>query len=152
MKSLNKITLIGNTTNVPELKHISQGTAVCNFSVATNREWKDASGQKVDEATFHRVVAWGKLGEVIAQYLGKGSKVYIEGRISNRSWTDTQGVKKYMTEVVAEEVIFLDNKGGNVTQDAPPEPEPVSEPKPTDEEEVNIDDILGLDSFDGNLP
>jgi single-strand DNA-binding protein len=148
MKSLNKVTLIGNTTKDPELRYTPQGTAVCSFSVATNREWKDSTGQKKEEATFHRIVAWSKLAEIISQYVKKGSKIYLEGRISNRQWKDQAGLDHYMTEVVADELILLDNK--KVEQQAPveevqpeqipPEPE-VVEPKGDATEDVNPDDI-----------
>jgi single-strand DNA-binding protein len=132
MRSLNKVTIIGNTTKDPELRYTPQGTAVCTFSVATNREWTDSAGQKKEEATFHRVVAWSKLAEIISQYLKKGSKVYLEGRISNRQWKDPQGETRYATEIVADEVILLDNKRTEgeveVAVEAPPEPESVPEP------------------------
>jgi len=148
MRSLNKVMLIGNAVKDPELKYTPQGTAVCSFSVATNREWKDSTGQKKEEATFHRVIAWGKLGEIISQYLTKGSKVYLEGRLSNRQWKDQAGVDHYMTEIVADELILLDNKK-TVQQivapvEVPPEPEP-KEPEPPENikgtEDVNPDDI-----------
>lgn len=148
MRSLNKVMLIGNAVKDPELKYTPQGTAVCSFSVATNREWKDSTGQKKEEATFHRVIAWSKLGEIISQYLTKGSKVYLEGRLSNRQWKDQSGVDHYMTEIVADELILLDNKK-TVQQtvapvEVPPEPEP-KEPEPPENikgtEDVNPDDI-----------
>jgi single-strand DNA-binding protein len=110
MKNLNKATLIGNVVKDPELKYTPQGTAVVSFSVATNRDWKDAAGAKKEEATFHRVTAWSKLAEIISQYVVKGSKVYLEGRISNRTWKDKDGADHYMTEIVADELILLDNK------------------------------------------
>jgi single-strand DNA-binding protein len=130
MKNLNKATLIGNVVKDPELKYTPQGTAVVSFSVATNRDWKDASGVKKEEATFHRVTAWSKLAEIISQYVVKGSKVYLEGRISNRTWKDQQtGVDHYMTEIVADELILLDNKKTN--QDATPSfPDNANEPDP----------------------
>jgi single-strand DNA-binding protein len=129
MKSLNKASLIGNTTKDPELKYTPSGTAVCTFSIATNREWKDATGVKKEEATFHRIVAWSKLAEIISQYVVKGSKVYIEGRISNRTWKDQAGVDHYMTEIVADELILLDSKkSGPAVATAYSEPEP---PEPT---------------------
>ncbi|MFA5460422.1 MAG: single-stranded DNA-binding protein [Candidatus Paceibacterota bacterium] len=119
MKNLNKATLIGNVVKDPELKYTPQGTAVVSFSVATNRDWKDTNGDKKEEATFHRLVAWSKLAEIISQYVVKGSKVYVEGRISNRTWKDqATGVDHYMTEIVADELILLDNK--KTGQDATP--------------------------------
>ena len=109
-RSLNKVMLIGNLTKDPELKYTPQGTAVVNFTIATNRQWKDSSGNENDEATFTRCVAWSKLAEIIAQYLFKGTKVYIDGRLSSKNWDDKQGIKHYMTEVVVDNMIMLDSK------------------------------------------
>jgi len=130
-RSLNKVMLIGNLTKDPELKYTSQGTAVVNMTVATNRSWKTAKGEAQDEATFHRIVAWQKLAEICSQLLFKGRKVYIEGRLVTRSWDDEQGNKKYMTEIVANEMILLDSKRKEVAGQiqareivgSPPEPE-----------------------------
>jgi single-strand DNA-binding protein len=151
MRCLNKVMLIGNAAKDPELRYTPQGTAVCSFTIATNREWKDGSGQKKEEATFHRVIAWSKLGEIISQYLVKGSKVYLEGRLSSRSWKDQQGVTHNITEVIADELILLDNKKAGVQpsqvqpqEEQPPEPEPSDDPEPTmkgKEETVDPEDI-----------
>ncbi len=107
-RSLNKVLLIGNLTRDPELKYTPQGTAVCTFGLATNREWTDSSGQKQEGAEFHRVVAWGKLAEICSQLLQKGRKIYIEGRLQTRSWKSNEGQDRQMTEVVMEEMIALD--------------------------------------------
>ena len=134
-RSLNKAQLIGNLTADPELRYTPQGTPVCNFSVATNRTWKNSSGEVQDEATFHRIIAWSKLAEICAQILSKGRKVYVGGRIANRNWEDKEGQKHYVTEIVADDLIVLDSKkretrvtdvGG---ESEPPEPEKVTEPK-----------------------
>ena len=111
MKSLNKVQLIGHTTADPELKYTPTGVAVCNFSVATNRQWTTDTGEKKEEADFHRLVAWNKLAEICGQLLKKGRKVYVEGRLSTRSWQDKDGQTKYMTEVVLSDMILLDSKG-----------------------------------------
>jgi single-strand DNA-binding protein len=144
MRSLNKVTLIGNATKDPELRYTPQGTAVCTFSVATNREWTDSAGQKKEEATFHRIVVWSKLAEIISQYLKKSSKVYLEGRISNRQWKDPQGETHYATEIVADEIILLDNRKTDQADEsaveAPPEPEPVPVPEPTEEVKPKTED------------
>jgi len=129
-KSLNKSHLIGNLTADPELRYTPQGTAVISFSVATNRSWKDSQGQAKEEVTFHRIIAWSKLAEICSQILFKGRKVYISGRISNRSWDDKDGNKHYMTEIIAEDMIALDSKKQETTVDGntpikeltPPEP------------------------------
>ena len=143
-KSLNKAQLIGNLVKDPELKYTPQGTAVCNFSVATNRTWKNAQGEAQEEATFHRIVAWAKLAELCAQLLFKGRKVFIEGRISNRNWDDKDGQRHYMTEIVATDFLLLDSKRkeegvgtAKPSESAPPEPS--SEPKKADPELKSID-------------
>lgn len=116
MKSLNKVQLIGHTTADPELKYTPTGSAVCNFSIATNRSWTTDTGEKKEEADFHRLVAWNKLAEICGQLLKKGRKVYVEGRLSTRSWQDKDGQTKYMTEVVLSDMILLDSKP---TEDSP---------------------------------
>lgn len=107
-RSLNRVQLIGNLTRDPELKYTPQGTAVCTFGLATNREWTDSSGQKQEGAEFHNLVAWGKLGEICSQLLQKGRKIYLEGRLQTRSWKSQDGQDRRVTEVVMEEMIALD--------------------------------------------
>lgn len=104
-RSLNKVMLIGNLTRDPELRYTPQGTAVCSFSIATNRDWVDQSGQRQEEVMFHNVVAWSKLAEICGQLLYKGRKVYVEGRLSTRSWTAPDNTERRATEVVIEEMI-----------------------------------------------
>lgn len=111
-RSLNKVLLIGNLTRDPELKYTPQGTAVCQFGLATNREWTDSSGQKQEGAEFHQVVAWGKLAEICSQLLNKGRKIFVEGRLQTRSWKTADGQDRKMTEVVIEEMIALDAPKG----------------------------------------
>lgn len=111
MKSLNKVQLIGNLTRDPELKYTPTGTAVCTFSVATNRQWTTDQGEKKDEADFHRCVAWNKLAEICNNLLKKGRKVYVEGRLQTRSWQAQDGQTKYTTEIVISDMILLDSKG-----------------------------------------
>lgn len=110
MKSLNKVQLIGNLTRDPELKYTGTGMAVCSFTVATNRSWTTDTGEKKDEADFTRIVSWNKLAEICGQLLKKGRKVYVEGRLSNRSYQDKDGVTKYISEVVINDMILLDSK------------------------------------------
>ncbi len=109
-RSLNKVTLIGNLTRDPELRYTPQGTAVCTFSVATNRQWTTDSGEKKEDAEFHRVVAWQKLAEICSQLLTKGRKVYVEGRLQTRSWTGQDGAQRTTTEVVISDMIVLDSR------------------------------------------
>ena len=112
-RSLNKVQLIGNLTRDPELRYTPQGTAVCSFSVATNRSWTTDSGEKKEEADFHRIVAWNKLAEICSQILTKGRKVYVEGRLQTRNWEAQDGSKRQTTEVNISDMIALDSKGAS---------------------------------------
>lgn len=109
-RSLNKASLIGNLTRDPELRYTPQGTAVCTFGVATNRQWKTDSGEKKEEAEFHRIVAWNKLAELCSQLLSKGRKVFVEGRLQTRTWTGQDEVQRTTTEIVISDMIILDSK------------------------------------------
>jgi single-strand DNA-binding protein len=111
-RSVNKAILIGNLGRDPELRHTSSGKAVATFTVATNRSWTGSDGTSQEETEWHNIVAWDRLAEICQQYLQKGRKVYIEGRIQTRSWDDKQsGQKRYMTEIVANQMIILDTPG-----------------------------------------
>ena len=110
-RSLNKATLIGNLTRDPELRYTPQGTAVCTFGLATNRQWTIDSGEKKEDVEFHRIVAWNKLAEICAQLLAKGRKVFVEGRLQTRRWTGQDGQERMTTEIVISEMIILDPKG-----------------------------------------
>lgn len=109
-RSLNKVQLIGNLTRDPELRYTPSGTAVCTFGLATNRGWTTDSGEKKEEVEFHRVVTWNKLAELCAQLLFKGRRIYVEGRIQTRSWTAQDNTARQTTEIVASDMILLDNK------------------------------------------
>ncbi len=108
-KSLNKVMLIGNLGKDPELRYTGGGAPVATFSLATNESWKDQDGNLQERTEWHNIVAWAKLAEICQQYLKKGRRVYVEGRIQTRSYDDKNtGAKKYMTEVVANNMIMLD--------------------------------------------
>lgn len=159
--SLNKVQLIGNLTRDPEMKQIPGGQIVTTFSLATNLSWTDANGQKQDKAEYHNIVAWRKLAEICGQYLKKGSKVYIEGRIQTRTWEAEDGSKRYRTEIVADNMIMLDRKGdapymeqashGGISQSEPMAPASPQSEQPqaqnasvsatSTENEVTIDDL-----------
>jgi single-strand DNA-binding protein len=109
-RSLNRVQLIGNLTRDPELRYTPNGNAVCTFGLATNRTWTTDSGEKREEVDFHRIVAWNKLAELCSQFLTKGRKVYVEGRLSTRNWTGQDGAQKTTTEVVIDDMILLDNR------------------------------------------
>ncbi len=118
-KSLNKVLLIGNLGKDPELSYTATGVAVAKFSVATGERWKDQDGNTQERTEWHNIVAWRKLAEICGQYLKKGSKVYLEGRLQTRSWDDKNtGVKRYATEVVADNLIMLDSKGAGAAVEA----------------------------------
>lgn len=110
-RSLNRVQLIGNLTRDPELRYTPSGTAVCSFSLATNRSWTTDTGEKHEETEYHRIVAWNKLGELCSQFLVKGRKVYVEGRLSTRTWTGQDNQQRTTTEIVIDDMILLDNKG-----------------------------------------
>jgi single-strand DNA-binding protein len=119
-RSLNRVQLIGNLTRDPELRYTPTGAAVCTFSLATNRSWTSDNGEKHEEADFHRIVAWNKLAELCNQFLTKGRKIYVEGRLSTRNWTAQDGSQKSTTEVVIDDMILLDNKGGSASEEGEP--------------------------------
>jgi single-strand DNA-binding protein len=111
-KSVNKVTLLGNLGKDPEVKFTPQGTAVAKLTLATNERYKDKEGQWQDRTEWHNVVLWQRLAEIAGEYLKKGSKVYIEGRLQTRSWEDKQtNQKRYMTEVVANDLVLLGGRG-----------------------------------------
>ncbi|MBA4311224.1 MAG: single-stranded DNA-binding protein [Chlorobiaceae bacterium] len=113
-KSLNKVMLIGHLGKDPEVSYTASGVAVGKFSIATNESWKDQDGNLQERTEWHNIVAWRKLAEICGQYLKKGSKVYLEGRLQTRSWDDKNtGVKRYTTEIVADNLIMLDTRGAN---------------------------------------
>lgn len=156
MYFLNRATILGNVTRDPELRQTTSGQQVCSFSVATNRSWTDASGAKQEQAEFHNIVAWAKLAEIVGSYVKKGAKMYVEGRIQTRDWQGQDGVKRYRTEIVAENVILLDRPGaspaerGAGTGSAPrtpaafqPSAAPPNVPKddPSIVEEIRVEDI-----------
>lgn len=109
---INKALIYGNLTRDPESRALPNGTAVCSFSVATNRVYKDKSGAKQESTDFHNIVTFARQAEIVAQYLRKGSGVYVEGRIQTRSWDDKDGTKKYRTEIVADTIQFGPKSGG----------------------------------------
>jgi single-strand DNA-binding protein len=109
--SLNKVFLMGNLTRDPELRYIPSGTAVANFSLAINRAYKDAGGEKKEEVSYVRVVVWGKMAEVCGEYLTKGRPVLVEGRLKSRSWEAQDGQKRSALDVVATSVQFIGAKG-----------------------------------------
>ena len=111
-KSVNKVILVGNLGKDPEVKYTSTGTPVAKFSLATNEGYKDKNGQWQDRTEWHNIVAWQRLAEIVGEYVKKGSKVYIEGRLQTSSWDDKEtGQKKYKTEIIANDLVLLGGRG-----------------------------------------
>lgn len=111
-KSVNKVILIGNLGKDPEVKYTPSGTPVAKFSLATNEKFKDKGGEWQERTEWHNIVAWQRLAEIVGEYVKKGSKIYIEGRITTSSWEDKQsGEKKYRTEIVANDLVLLSGRG-----------------------------------------
>jgi single-strand DNA-binding protein len=128
MKSVNKVTILGNITKDPELKYTPSGVAVTNMSVATNRAYKAKGSEEWTEvAEFHNIVLFGKTAELIDQLCSKGNRIYLEGRLQTRSWEGKDGVKRYTTEIVAEDFVLLTPKLKEETEVKPPIQEPVGE-------------------------
>jgi single-strand DNA-binding protein len=128
MANLNKVFLIGNLTRDPELRYIPSGTAVSTFTVASNRAYKLASGEKKEEACFVRVVAWARQAELVSEYLSKGSPIFVEGRLASRSWETPDGQKRSMIEVVAQNIQFL-GRNSKSGESSPSEGAPASAQK-----------------------
>jgi single-strand DNA-binding protein len=134
--SVNKVILVGNLGRDPELRHTAGGSAVINFSLATNEVWNDKDGQRQQRTEWHKVVVWGRQAETLNEYLRKGRQIYVEGRLQTRKWTDNQNQEKYTTEIVANRVVLLGGRGGGTTEGdfetGAGRPERASGPGPTD--------------------
>jgi len=128
MLGVNKVILVGNLGADPEVRYSSTGTAVANFRIATSENWTNKEGGKETRTDWHRVVAFGKLGEICAEYLRKGKQVYVEGKLRTRSWDDKEGNKRWITEVVASNMVMLGQAAdqaktmGGEPGETPPEP------------------------------
>lgn len=146
-RGINKVILVGNLGNDPDVRYTQDGRAIANISLATTDSWKDKNtGETVDKTEWHRVVFFNRLGEIVAEYLKKGSQVYVEGRLQTRKWQDKEGNDRYTTEIVANEMQMLGSRssgGGNYEgsgSDQPSATGPASQPAPAN------------DSFDDDIP
>lgn len=144
--------LIGNLTREPELRKTTGGQSVASFTIATNRSYTATDGQKKEQADYHSLVAWGRLGEICAQYLVKGKKIYVDGRLQTREWEGQDGQKRYRTEVVIENMIMLDRAGqvsgapqsassSDIAAEAAAAPIMTDEPSQAPAEEIKLEDI-----------
>jgi single-strand DNA-binding protein len=147
---LNKVQIIGRITQDIELRQTPNGQSVTTLSIATNRNWTDGQGNKQEQAEFHNIVLWTKLAEIASQYLQKGRKVYIEGRLQTRSWEAQDGSKRYRTEIIGENMIMLDGNGNseawNYNSDkvdtTPANETPaIKKSAPKKEEEISVEDL-----------
>lgn len=132
-KDLNKVMLTGHLGADPEMRYTAQGSAVTTFRVASGRSWKSADGTQHDDTEWFRIVAWDKLGEICNQYLTKGARVYVEGRLQTRKWQDQSGQDRYMTEVIANDMIMLSSRqdrAPSADYEAPADDEQIEAPPP----------------------
>lgn len=150
--SVNKVILVGNLGKAPEIRYMPNGDAVANITLATSESWKDKNGEKQEKTEWHRITFYRKLAEIVAEYLKKGASVYVEGRLETRKWTDKQGVDRYTTEIIAEEMKMLGKKedGG----DRPPASERDSSGKsnPSRSAPSAQKTGTGFDGMDDDIP
>jgi single-strand DNA-binding protein len=146
-RGVNKAILIGNLGNDPDMRYTASGAAVANISIATAESWRDKeSGEQQERTEWHRVVFFGRLAEIVGEYLRKGSQVYVEGRIQTRKWQDKEGQDRYTTEIVANELQMLGGKGGGSAnyesapqpQQSAPAPQATAAPAPADDFDDDI--------------
>jgi single-strand DNA-binding protein len=161
MASVNKVILVGNLGKDPEVRYLPSGDAVANITLATSSKYKNKTGEMVEETEWHRVTFFGKLAEIVGQYLKKGRSVYVEGRIKTRKYTDKDGVEKYATDIIANEMQMLggregagepsggDDEGGGYSRPAAPaRPAPVARPAPA----AAAKPSSGFDDMDDDIP
>jgi len=159
MASVNKVILVGNLGRDPEVRYLPSGDPVANVTIATSSKYKSKTGEMVEETEWHRVTFFGKLAEIVGQYLKKGRSVYVEGRIKTRKYTDKDGVEKYATDIIANEMQMLgsregmgepsgDDEGGGYSRPAAPaRPAPASRPAPAPAKPSS-----GFDDMDDDIP
>lgn len=129
-RSINKVILIGNIGQDPEVRYTTGGIAKATFSLATSESWKDQQGNQQERTEWHNIVAWRKLAEICGEYLKKGSRIYVEGRIQYRTYDDKDGVKRKITEIVLDQMMMLDSRGGGQQKNDLPIP-PAAEEAPS---------------------
>jgi len=169
MASVNKVILIGNLGRDPEVRYTPSGSAVCNVTLATTRSWKSKdSGEKQEETEWHRIVFYDRLAEIAGEYLKKGRSIYVEGRLKTRKWTDKDGVEKYTTEVIAQEMNMLGSRegmggghgdeeggGGGYSERSAPQrsaPAPASRPAPAPASRPAPKSATGFENMDDDIP
>lgn len=159
MASVNKVIIVGNLGKDPEVRYMPSGSAICNITVATSRQWKDkTSGERQEETEWHRVALFDRLAEIAGEYLKKGRPVYIEGRLKTRKYTDKDGVDKYTTEIIAAEMQLLggregggDDMGGGGGE-RPARSAPAPRPAPAPRQAPAAKSSTGFDDMDDDIP
>lgn len=151
-RSLNRVQLIGNLTRDPELRYTPTGTAVCTFGLATNRSWTTETGEKKEETEFHKIVAWNKLGELCSQLLSKGRKVYLEGRLAYRKYTNKEGVEQNSTEIVIDDMMVLDSRKEGSTYEPSESPKPAVKPAKQEVKAESQDAGMSADEIADDIP
>jgi len=153
MASINKVILIGNLGRDPEVRYATSGSAICNVSLATTRTWKDkTSGDKVEETEWHRVVFYDRLAEIAGEYLKKGRSIYVEGRLKTRKWQDKEGVERYTTEIIADEMKMLGSREGMGGDEASARGGDERPAKPAGAKPAASKPATGFDDIDDDIP
>ena len=150
-RGVNKVTLIGNLGNDPEVRYSGNGNAVANVSLATAESWRDKdSGEQQERTEWHRVVFFGRLAEIVSEYLHKGSQIYVEGRLQTNKWQDKEGNDRYTTQIVANEMQMLGGRGGTSNNIEPvPEPDDTVDSSPKKSQPIAKSPA---DDFDEDIP
>jgi len=151
-RGVNKVILIGNLGNDPEIRYTASGAAVANISLATAESWKDKNtGEQQERTEWHRIVFFGRLAEIVGEYLRKGSQIYVEGRLQTRKWEDKEGKDRYTTEIVANEMQMLGSRSGGSTNydSAPKSATPDNTPEP---QAAPSSAASSADDFDDDIP
>lgn len=164
-RGINKVILVGNLGRDPEMRYTPNGSAVANLAIATSESWKDKqTGENQERTEWHRVVMFSRLGEIAGEYLKKGSKVYIEGKLQTNKWQDKEGNDRYTTEIIANEMQMLDSRGGgsgggdnSYDQSAgsfqPQQKRPAASPQPQAQPQAQAQQKPGaFDDFDDDIP
>lgn len=154
-RGVNKVILVGNLGNDPDMRYTAGGGAVANISIATAESWKDKNtGEQQERTEWHRVVFFGRLAEIVGEYLRKGSQVYVEGRLQTRKWTNKEGHAQYTTEIVANEMQMLGSRagGGSANYDSAPQSQPQQNSAPAPEASPAPSSPAPADDFDDDIP
>lgn len=128
MASVNRMIVLGHVGRDPEVRYTTDGAAIANVSIATTRTWKDKQGEKQEETEWHRISFFGRLAEIVGEYVKKGSQIYVEGRLRTRKWQDKEGTDRYTTEIVAESIQLLGGRGERA-EDGPKQSKPTEQPR-----------------------